>query len=207
MDKNIKLGNDVKTEDFVVLGESSGKSGNPGELFIGDNSLLRSGTVIYYGVRAGNSLQTGHNAVIREGNILGDNVVIGVNSYLGPGNKIGNNVVVHTSCFLEDAVVEDNVIFGPHVTLLNDPHPRCPRYKECVGGVKIKKGARIGANVTILPGVTIGERALVGAGSVVTKDVPPGAVVVGNPAKIVKKVNELICEKGFYEKVYEWEKR
>jgi acetyltransferase-like isoleucine patch superfamily enzyme len=75
-----------------------------------------------------------------------------------------------------------------------------------VGGVTIKKRAKIGANSTILPGVTIGEGALVGAGSVVVKDVPPEVVVVGNPARIIKNVDDLVCIKGFFKKVYEWEK-
>ena len=187
MKKNIKVGKNSQIEEFVVLGEAQNKLNDSSELIIGENSLLRSGTVIYLGAKIGENLQTGHNAVIREENTLGNNVVVGVNSYLGPGNIIGNNVIIHTSCFLEDATVEDNVIFGPHVTLLNDPHPRCPRYKECVGGVKIKKGARIGANVTILPGVTVGEKALIGAGSVVRENVPDNSMVAGVPAIIKKK--------------------
>lgn len=177
----------------------------PGETIIGKNARLRSGTVIYAGVAIGDDFKTGHNAVIRENNVIGNNVVVGVNTYLGPGNKIGNNVNIQTGCFLEMATIEDDVAFGPDVVLTDDPHPRCPRFEECVGGVKIKKRAKIGANVTILPGITIGERSLVGSGSVVTKDVPPKVVVAGNPAKIIKKLDELVCRKGFYRKVYEWE--
>jgi acetyltransferase-like isoleucine patch superfamily enzyme len=198
----LKISQGLVKDEGVIIGA---KGRVEGETIIGDNARLRSGTVIYEGVKIGRDFKTGHNAVIRENNIIGDNVVVGVNTYLGPGNKIGNNVNIHTGCFLEMATIEDDVAFGPHVVLTDDPHPRCPRFEECVGGIKIKKGAKIGANATILPGVTIGEKSLVGSGSVVTHDVPPEVVVAGNPAKVIKKIDELVCRKGFYKRVYEWE--
>lgn len=200
--QNYKIGESLIKDEGVIIGAQGRTSGT---IEIGKNARFRSGTVIYEGIKIGDDFKTGHNAVIRENNIIGDNVMVGVSSYLGPGNKIGNNVSIHTGCFLEMATIEDNVAFGPHVVLTDDLHPRCPRFEECVGGVKIKKGAKIGANVTILPGVTIGENALVGSGSVVTKDVPSRAVVVGNPAKVIKTIDELTCRMGFYKKVYEWE--
>lgn len=101
---------------------------------------------------------------------------------------IGDNVTVKSGVQLWDGIrVEDNVCIGPNATFTNDLFPRAKQPYQQLGTV-IKKGASIGANATILPGVTIGENAMVGAGSVVTKDVPPGAVVVGNPAKIVRKL-------------------
>jgi acetyltransferase-like isoleucine patch superfamily enzyme len=80
----------------------------------------------------------------------------------------------------------------------------CPRYTECKGGAVVEDYVRIGANSTILPGVRIGRNSLIGAGSVVTKDVPPGSVVAGNPATVIKQINDLVCFKGFYEKPYNW---
>ncbi len=80
----------------------------------------------------------------------------------------------------------------------------CPRYQDCKGGPVVRRLARIGANSTILPGVTIGEGALVGAGSVVVHDVPPGAVVAGNPAVVIKQVAELTCAPGFFARPYSW---
>lgn len=198
----VNIGSSLIKDEGVVIG-AQGRT--RGDIVIGSNACLRSGTVIYEGVKVGDGFKTGHNVVVRENNIIGDNAVVGVNSYLGPGNRIGDNVNIHTGCFLEMAAIEDNVALGPHVVLTDDSHPRCPRFEECVGGVKIKEGAKIGANVTILPGVTIGENALIGSGSVVTKDVPSRAVVVGNPAKVIKTINELTCRMGFYKKVYEWE--
>lgn len=200
--QSCKIGEGLVKDEGVIIGAKGRTSGT---IEMGKNARLRSGTVIYERVKIGDDFKTGHNAVIRENNVIGNNVVVGVNTYLGPENHIGDNVNIHTGCFLEMATIEDDVAFGPHVVLTDDLHPRCPRFEECVGGVKIKKGAKIGANVTILPGVTIGENALVGSGSVVTKDVPSRAVVVGNPAKVIKTIDELTCRMGFYKKVYEWE--
>ena len=94
---------------------------------------------------------------------------------------------------------------GPNVVFTDDPHPmNCPRYADCKGGPVVRRLARIGANATILPGVEIGEGALVGAGSVVVHDVPAGAVVAGNPARVIKQVDELTCPPGWFERPYTW---
>lgn len=199
---NVQIGESSEIQDNVFLGVRGRKEG---KVVIGVRAKLRIGTIIYQGVVIGDDFNTGHGAVIREDNTIGNKVVVGVNTYLGPGNRIGNGVNIHTGCFIEMAEIEDDAAFGPHVVLTDDLHPRCPRFEECVGGVKIRKGAKIGANVTILPGVTIGEKSLIGSGSVVTKDVPSGVVVAGNPARIIKRLDELVCRKGFYKKVYEWE--
>jgi len=82
---------------------------------------------------------------------------------------------------------------------------KCPHYKKCKGGAIIEDLVKIGANSTILPGVRIGRNSLIGAGSVVVKDVPPNEVHAGNPAKFIKKINDLKCEKGFFERPYLWE--
>jgi acetyltransferase-like isoleucine patch superfamily enzyme len=86
--------------------------------------------------------------------------------------------------------IEDDVFFAPGVTIANDPHPICTK---CMQGPTIRKGARIGVNVTILPHVTVGENALIGAGSVVTRDVPAGMLAAGNPARVISTVDELEC--------------
>lgn len=132
---------------------------------------------------------------------------VGTHAALEYGNRIGDRVRIHTGCFLENCVVEDDDFLGPHVVFTDDPHPMCPRYRDCVGGATVRRQVSIGANVTVLPGVEIGEGSLVGAGSVVVANVPPGVVVAGNPARVVKKVEELVCWPGFFERPYAWRER
>lgn len=102
---------------------------------------------------------------------------------------IGDNVTIKSGVQLWDGMrIEDNVFIGPNVTFTNDLYPRSKVYPEKYLQTIVKVGASIGANATILPGVTINENAMVGAGSVVTKDVPADVIVVGNPAKVVRKL-------------------
>lgn len=202
---NVTLGKNVIIEPFCIIGNPP-RGKKPGQLktIIENNVIIRSGTVIYAGTRIGNNSQTGHNVLIRENNIIGYNVSIGTNSTIEPDNKIGNRVRIHSSCFIESTTIKHDAFVGPCVVFTDDPHPPCPRYKECKGGVIVKKFAKIGANSTVLAGVIIGENALIGAGSVVTKNVPRDAVVIGNPAKKIKSLKELKCFKGFFKKPYDW---
>jgi UDP-2-acetamido-3-amino-2,3-dideoxy-glucuronate N-acetyltransferase len=99
---------------------------------------------------------------------------------------VGNRVTVKCGVQLWDGIiVEDDVFIGPNATFTNDIFPRSKVYPEKFKITKVEKNASIGANATILPGITIGKNAMVGAGSVVVKSVPANAVVVGNPAKII----------------------
>lgn len=164
---------------------------------IGEGGRIRPFTTIYAGVVAGDRLQTGQGVTIREGNVLGDDVSVGTSTVLECGNRIGNRVRIHTGCFLELVTVEDGAWIGPRVVFTDDLHPPCEDYENCVGGAVVERDARIGANVTVLPGVRIGAGALVGAGSVVTRDVEPGTVVAGNPATFRRRVDELRCHRAF----------
>ena len=122
-----------------------------------------------------------------------------------PGAVIGRDGNICSHCFIENQVVvgdrvtvkcgvqlwdgvtlEDDVFVGPNATFTNDREPRSRNAKATMLSTLVKKGASIGANATILPGLTIGEGAMIGAGSVVTKDVPPRTLVIGNPARIVR---------------------
>lgn len=204
--ENVHLGEGADVQGPCILGKPP-RNAKPGEfsLIIGKNCVIRPFTTIYAGSTFGDNLQVGQGASIREENNVGDDVVIGTNTVLEPGNIIGNRVRIHSMCFLEMVAIEDDVFVGPNVVFTDDPHPmNCPRYRECLGGPKVKRLARIGANSTIQPGVTIGENSLVGAGSVVTKDVPDNVVVAGSPARIIKSIENLECYPGFFTKPYTW---
>ena len=201
--ENVALGAGTRVEDPCIVGKPP-RGAAEGELAtrIGVDSVIRPFTTIYAGTTIGDRFQTGQGVSIREDNVIGDDVSIGTNAVLEHGNRIGDRVRIHTGCFLELVTVEDDVFIAPNVVFADDPHPPCHRYEECVRGAVVKQGARIGSNSTILPGVTIGRGALVGAGSVVVKDVPDDMVAVGSPAKIVKRVDELVCRSGLLDRPY-----
>ncbi|MEA2213615.1 MAG: hypothetical protein QOF83_3563 [Solirubrobacteraceae bacterium] len=103
---------------------------------------------------------------------------------------VGDRVTIKSGVFLWNGLrVGDDVFIGPQATFTNDPFPRSRHDFECLPTV-LERGASIGAGAVLLPGVQVGEHAMVGAGSVVTRDVPPGAVVVGNPARVLRTLRE-----------------
>jgi acetyltransferase-like isoleucine patch superfamily enzyme len=206
MAPGVSLGDGCDLQAPCILGKAPRNAAfGELELTIGRDAIIRPFTTLYAGSRMGDRLQTGQGASIREDNVLGDDVSIGTHAVLEFGNRIGNRVRIHSGCFLELVTVEDDVFIGPNVVFTDDPHPMgCAHYTECRGGATVRRLARIGANSTILPGVVIGENSLVGAGSVVVSDVPADSVVVGNPARVIRRVDELVCEPGFYERPYVW---
>ena len=192
----IKLGKGKKAGKNVTIGEMPARNVRDLGLSIGENANLRSGTVIYLGSKIGSHLTTGHNVVIREENQIGDHFSIWANSVIDYGCRIGNGVKVHCNCYVAQyTVLEDGVFMAPGTIISNDMYPGSPDAMEHLEGPTIKKGAQIGCNVTILPGVVIGEHSLIGAGSVVTKDIPPYSVAYGNPARPVMKVTDLVDKK------------
>lgn len=121
---------------------------------------------------------------------IGKNCNICANVLIENDVQIGNNVTVKSGVQLWDGVhLEDDVFIGPNVTFTNDIYPRSKEYPEKFERTVIKRGASIGANSTILPGITIGEYAMIGAGSVVTKDVPAFTLWYGNPAKQIRYIS------------------
>lgn len=194
MKKITTIGSGKKLEPGVRLGVLSPRKIASPNLTIGRNAALRSGTVIYAGSAIGDNLKTGHNAVIREETRIGRDFSLWANSVVDYGCNIGDGVKIHSNCYVAQyTTIEDEVFLAPGVVVANDPHPGAPDPLACMKGPTIKKGAQIGCNVTILPHVTIGEGALIGAGSVVTRDVPARSVAYGNPAKVVKKTSEVHC--------------
>lgn len=140
---------------------------------IGEGTRVWQFVVILPGARIGRDCNICAHALI-EGDVI-----------------VGDRVTVKSGVFLWDGTrVADDVFIGPNATFTNDPLPRSKAYPEEFKGITLEKGSSIGANATILPGVQIGEYAMVGAGAVVTKDVPPYAVVVGNPARVIRMMNK-----------------
>lgn len=180
----VEIGEGSNIQDNVIFGSEGGA-----KVKIGENALIRSGTVIYSGVEIGRNFRSGHNVLIRAGTVIGDDVLVGTNSVIDGNSIIGNKVRIQTNVYITRyTIVEDSVFFGPCAVTLNDKYME---YGVDLKGPVIKKGAKIGANSTILPAVEIGENAAVGAGSVVTKDVKAGEVVVGNPARKLKDASSL----------------
>ena len=123
-------------------------------------------------------------AIILERAQIGENCNINAYSFIENDVLIGNNVTIKCGVYIWDGItVEDDVFIGPNVTFTNDKYPRSKVYPNQFDKTLIKKGASIGANATILSGIIIGEYSIIGAGSVITKDVPARTVWYGNPAK------------------------
>jgi len=128
--------------------------------------------------------------VILPNAVIGENCNICSHSFIENDVKIGNNVTVKCGVYLWDGItIEDNVQIGPNVSFTNDKYPRAKQAFE-VQRTIIKKNASIGAASVILGGITIGENTMIGAGSVVTKDVPANELWIGNPAKFVRVIND-----------------
>jgi acetyltransferase-like isoleucine patch superfamily enzyme len=120
---------------------------------------------------------------------IGDNCNICAQCFIENDVKIGNNVTIKSGVYLWDGIeIEDNVFIGPNVTFTNDKYPRSKQYPESFLKTKVRKGASIGADSVILGGVTIGENAMIGAGSLVTKDIPSRQLWMGNPAKYIRDI-------------------
>lgn len=149
--------------------------------YVDDEVTIEDGTKIWYFCHIQSGARIGKNCS------LGQNVNISNNVQIGDNVKIQNNVSVY-----EGVIIEDDVFLGPSCVLTNDLNPRAkyPKGAQNYKVTKICKGATIGANATIICGNVIGKYALIGAGAVVTKDVPEYALMVGNPAHCVGRVDE-----------------
>jgi len=148
--------------------------------------------VIDEGAVIGNGTKIWHFSHIMSGAMLGENCTIGQNVFIAPGVTLGNNVKVQNNVSVYTGVVcEDDVFLGPSCVFTNVINPRSfISRKEEFRRTLVKKGATIGANATVICGVTIGEYAMIGAGAVVTKDVPDYALIVGNPGKQIGRVDK-----------------
>jgi acetyltransferase-like isoleucine patch superfamily enzyme len=171
---------------------------------IGRRAFVGSRCTIYAGVSAGDDLDVSDQTTIFTDNILGNRVRIGPKAVIKNGCRIGDDVRINSQVFMERVVVENFVFIGPHTVFTDDKHPPCPRYADCVPKNHVESFVSIGANVTIAPGVRIRHHSQIYSGAVVLQDVPPNSVVAGNPARVVKRFDELTCTAGFFGRPFEW---
>ncbi|MGZ5546895.1 MAG: acyltransferase [Nitrososphaeraceae archaeon] len=148
--------------------------------------------------KIGKNVKIWHFAYVGDNTIIGDNVMIGSLAHIDYAVKIGNNTRIEGSVYIPPlTVIGNNVFIAPGATFTNDPYPMSPK----MIGVTVEDGAIIAARAVIKPGVTIGKDAVVGMGAVVTKDVPPETVVIGNPARIKYSRNEYDEKKRVWEEL------
>jgi acetyltransferase-like isoleucine patch superfamily enzyme len=187
----VVIGDGVVIEAFCIIGALPRRA-KPGDqrTVIGSGAHIRSHSVIYFRNMIGARFQTGNGVNIREGVRIGDDVSVGTHSVIEHSVMIEDNVRIHSNVFIpEFAIVRRGAWIGPNVVLTNAKFPAEADTKHHLDGPKVAEGARIGGNVTVLPGVRLGRDCLVGAGSVVTRDVPDGMLAVGNPARILRPIS------------------
>jgi acetyltransferase-like isoleucine patch superfamily enzyme len=191
MPQTPSIGEGLVADDGVIVGYPSSRGSHAG-LRLGITARLRSGTVVYEGSTIGDRFETGHHVVIREDAAIGDGVSIWSNSVVDYGCVIGDEVTIHAGCYVgQCSQIEEDAFLAPGVVLTNDFSSGRSGSAGVMSGPLIKARAQIGANATILPYVTVGSGALIGAGSVVTRDVPPNIVAYGCPAVPVRTIDEL----------------
>jgi len=159
---------------------------------LGRSARIRVGTIIYADVEIGDYFQTGHHVMIREKTRIGDHVVVGTNTVIDGNVTIGDFVKIESNCYIPTHVIIGNrVFFGPNVTLTNDRYPLKMRDQYRPAGPIIEDGVTLGAGVVICPGLRLGADSFVAAGAVVTKDIPPGSLVMGVPGRITPLPDKL----------------
>jgi acetyltransferase-like isoleucine patch superfamily enzyme len=183
--------------DNVVLGKqpslsprSTAKREELAPLEIGPGTIVSTGAVVFAGTKLGARVIVGDGARVRERCAIGDDVVIGSGSLIENDTTVGELTKIQAEAYITAySTLEDNVFIAPCVVTTNDNFMgRTEKRRELIKGPTIRRGARIGGGAILCPGVEIGEEAFVGAGAVVTKDVPPRVVVVGSPARVLRDV-------------------
>jgi acetyltransferase-like isoleucine patch superfamily enzyme len=197
---NVVLGDDVRVESHCILGYPTPlASGKP--LVIGNAAHIRSHSIFYEGSKFGNGLRTGHHVTVRENVDAGTGLQLGTLTDLQGDTKLGDYVRTHSNVHLGKRTNIGNFVWlFPYTVLTNDPHPP----SNLLIGVTVEDYAVIATMSCVLPGVRIGARSLVGAHSLVTKDVEPDTVVVGVPAKRLCTTSEIKMKDGTGEPAYPW---
>ncbi len=187
-------------DDDVLLGYPASRQSDS-RLVLGPGAQIRSGTVLYAGSRIGRRFETGHHVVVREQNRLGDDVSVWSNTVIDYGCVVGDRVKIHCNCYVAQFTeIEHDAFLAPGVIIANDLFPGFEDSARVMRGPSIGAGAQIGVNATILPYVRIGEGAIIGAGSVVTRDIPDHTVAYGVPAVPVRDVQDLTVRERVLER-------
>jgi len=193
------LGEGVKVLEHAVVGKqpslsprSTAKREPLPPTEIGDGTIVSTGAVVFAGSRIGARVILGDQSCVRERVEVGDDVVLGRGSYIENDTTVGALTKIQADAYITAySTLEDNVFIAPCVVTTNDNW--MGRTEKRFGNVKgptIRRGARVGGGAILCPGIEIGEEAFVGAGAVVTKNVPPRKLVVGNPARVLRDVPE-----------------
>jgi acetyltransferase-like isoleucine patch superfamily enzyme len=193
------LGEGCKVLDYAVVGKqptlsprSTAKRDELPPLALGAGTIVSTGAVVFAGTTVGERVIVGDQACVRERCKIGDDVVIGRGSLVENDTSVGALTKIQANAYITAySLLEDNVFIAPCVVTTNDNFMgRTEKRHELVKGPTIRRGARIGGGCVLLPGIEIGEEAFVGAGAVVIRDVPPRALVVGNPARQIREVHD-----------------
>ncbi len=193
------LGEGVRVLEYAVVGKqpvlgskSTAKRDPLPPATIGAGTVISTGAIVFAGATIGAGCIVGDQACVRERVTLGDDVVVGRGSLVENDTTVGRGTRIQADAYITAySTLEEDVFIAPCVVTTNDNFMgRTEQRKELMKGPTIRRGARVGGGAVLLPGIEVGEEAFVGAGAVVTKDVPPKTVVYGNPARPVRDVPE-----------------
>jgi acetyltransferase-like isoleucine patch superfamily enzyme len=193
------LGEGVTVLEYAVVGKqpvlsprSTAKRDPLPPAELGPGTIVSTGAVVFAGTKIGERVIIGDQSCVRERVTIGDDVVLGRGSLVENDTTIGALTKIQAEAYITAySTLEEDVFIAPCVVTTNDNFMgRTERRHELIAGPTIRRGARVGGGAILCPGVEIGEEAFVGAGAVVTKDVPPRMLVVGNPAKVLREVAE-----------------
>jgi acetyltransferase-like isoleucine patch superfamily enzyme len=199
------LGEGVKVLENAVVGKqpslsprSTAKREELPPAEIGDGTVVSTGAIVFAGTRIGARVILGDQSCVRERVTVGDDVVVGRGSLIENDTTVGDMTKIQAMAYVTAySTLEEHVFIAPCVVTTNDNYMgRTEARHALMKGATIRRGARVGGGAVLCPGVEIGEEAFVGAGAVVTKNVPPRALVVGNPARVLREVpsEELLAD-------------